>query len=222
MDTQDAPAVGSAPLPRPVDRSQRRRLIWNGLRDRLRCREVADDGHTHYTRVLLAEAHLGQAAVDKWSREIRAGLQARIGELVELVSEPTTTPAMQHPTEVTELQSLTGLDRARWAAERRANDAARRLARQEADARTSRQRELLELREQRETADESAQAAQVLWQRDFDRRAAIYTRARTGVLGLKVLKPGEVPAFVPPLDGARLPIDHGTYKFNDQLRGVMA
>jgi hypothetical protein len=221
MESPEVGSASTAPIPNSIDWSHRLRLSLNGLRDRLRCREVADDGHTHYTRVLLVEAHLGQANVDKWSQEVMAEFDARVANLEDLVAQPPALPSPQTTPTAAVLQTLSGPDRRRWAEEYRLHESRSRLARQQAEVRARQRRELSDLRKQRAMTAASAAAALVLWQRDYERRAAVYTRARTGALGLKVTKSGLVPLFSPPQGEVRRAADGQSFTFTDQLEGAM-
>ncbi len=186
-------SLGSAavPVPRPVvSASERFGLRFCGLLDRIRYRIVADDDLPHalhqLERLCRHFESRGVSAVEALVSELRRELVA-LGETGG-AEPPEPEPARE------ELQQLTSRDRLEWARaarDSRARNAA--VASRNAERRRDAARRTLLTEELRRIAAECEQL-RTQWAETFAQRAAIYSRARHGLLGRR---PVAVPA-VPP------------------------
>jgi len=180
-----------APVRVPASRVVRLTL-W-AWRDVLRTRSVTGTHHTELTLRLHGEAHAQEMVVRTVEARRVADLEARTARCRELlagVEEPLPEPPARGF-----VPGMSRVDRVQWAEERRT---AERRAAAVAEARSVRARAEEELRvlevRRREVAEAAAWAARG-WAKYADLQCAVYTRERTGLLGLR--RGQDVDATVP-------------------------
>ena len=200
-----APAfVAALHLPVAPVRVPARRVVRLTLwawRDVLRTRSVTGAHHTELTLRLHGEAHAREVVVRTVEARHKADLEARMAacrRLLDAVEDPLSDAPARSPD-----PSLTAVKRVQWAEDRRM--AERRAARR-AEARAARamaERELTVLQVRHREVTEAAEWAARSWARYADLQCAVYTRTRSGLLGLR--RGGDEHATVPPYEAVPVP-----------------
>jgi hypothetical protein len=191
-----AAALGLPLAPVRVPARRVMRLTFWAWRDLLRTRVVTGGHHTELTLRLHGEARSQEVIVRAAEARHTAALDARIAALQRTRDIPEEFPQTVSPGQPD--GSMSASERVQWAADRRA--AARRAAAR-AEARSRRESAAQEMALLAVRRDEVAAAAAWAargWAEYADLECAVYTRVRTGLLGLR--RGEDADAVVPPYE----------------------
>ena len=181
------------------------RLTVAGLRDRVRCRRVPDMELTHFLHKVHASTRGIQANQNHWCTAVDGYLNIEIASAREVSARSVEiAPAAK----AQDLAELSGRDRHHWAQAQREHAASAAEQTHSQAERQESQRRLARLEaERREIRELQADLAD-LCAAHFAARAARYTRARTGLLGLQPAGIPEIPSYLPlSAAGGALPFD---------------
>lgn len=167
-----------------------------GFRDRFRYKAVKDSDHTMWTQRVLAGARQNQRLVERWRDDVVAAIEAESSRLRLLAGQDIATSS-----DAPSRQSLAGADRKGrfdWANQVRRAEQDRSQAASESARKQGAQERLAELEAEQVSVLADAMRLGEAWEEYYNRRAAKYARARTGLFGYRALEASSVPEFIRP------------------------